>query len=237
VASFLTAALSLQTAVADLSDVVLPSQTRLAIEGLIEEYRHQEAFRAQGLRRRSKVIFHGPPGCGKTMAAKALANALGLPAYVVRFDAVVGSYLGQTAANLRQLFQFAEARQAVVVFDEVDALGKRRGSPSDVGELDRIVIALMQELELSVIQGVIVATSNLASSLDEALWRRFDLVVKFPAPSRNALQRFAKAKAKAYGVPTAALARGGLGGAKSFADAERAVEDLARRRLLGALRK
>ena len=98
------------------------------------------------------------------MTAQALANALRLPLYVVRFDSVIGSYLGQTAVHLREIFQYAETAQSVLLFDEIDALGKRRGHPSDVGELDRIVIALMQELEFSESKGLIIATSNLIAS-------------------------------------------------------------------------
>ena len=227
-AALLTGALSERTGAVRLEDVVLRPGTRRTFEELACEYRGQAELRARGIRRRSKLIFHGPPGCGKTLTAQALANALDLPMYVVRFDAVVGSYLGQTATHLRQLFQFAESTRCILLFDEIDALGKRRGNPSDVGELDRIVIALMQELELSQISGFVIATSNVPGSLDEALWRRFDLAVKFASPSRVEISRFARAKAKLFAIP---MTKGLLSTAArlhSYADVEKAVEDTAR---------
>ena len=123
------------------------------------------------------------------------------------------------------------------MFDEIDALGKQRGSPTEVGELDRIVIALMQELELSELQGFLVATSNLPDSLDHALWRRFDLEFKFPAPSKQEIARFAVSKGKVFGVTvTAALAQR-LSLLKNYAEVERAIEDEARRLALRGLKE
>jgi ATP-dependent 26S proteasome regulatory subunit len=116
--------------------------------------------------------------------------------------------------------------------DELDALGKRRGSPLDVGELDRIVIALMQELEHSRPAGLIVGTSNLAKHLDNALWRRFDLTLLFKAPTQKVLGVFAKrvASAKRIKLPPAVLKRAAR--ADSFADAESIVVGEARRQAL-----
>ena len=136
----------------------------------------------------------------------------------MRFDSVIGAYLGQTAAHLRQLFQFAESTRCVLLFDEIDALGKQRGSPTEVGELDRIVIALMQELELSDLQGFVVATSNLPDSLDHALWRRFDLAFRFPAPNRRETSRFSQAKAKAFSLKVTSALTKRLGSLKNYAD-------------------
>jgi len=231
-AALLTNALSQRTSGVQLEDVVMRPETRSMIDELVREFKGQEELRARGIRRRSKLIFHGPPGCGKTLTAQALANALRLPLYVVRFDAVVGSYLGQTATHLRQLFQFAESTRSVILFDEVDALGKRRGSPSDVGELDRIVIALMQELELSQVPGFVIATSNLPESLDVALWRRFDLSVKFAAPTKAEIGRFLHMKAKAFRIPVTKALLGEANRLRSYADVESAVEGAARRAAL-----
>ncbi len=131
----------------DLAAVTLPSATREELARLNLEWYHRVRLMERGIARRTKLLFHGPPGCGKSLTASALAKELQLPVYLVRFDAVIGAYLGQTAIHLRQLFHFAETTPCVLLFDELDALGKRRGNPTDVGELDRIAIALMQELE------------------------------------------------------------------------------------------
>jgi len=148
---------------------------------------------------------------------------------------VVGAYLGQTATHLRQLFQFADSTECILLFDEIDALGKRRGNPSDVGELDRIVIALMQELELSRIPGFVIATSNMPGSLDDALWRRFDLAVRFAAPSKREIARFAQVKAAEFRIPTTKSLKATTLRLKNYAEVEKAVEDAARSAALRGL--
>jgi AAA+ superfamily predicted ATPase len=181
------------------------------------------------------LLFHGPPGCGKSLTAKALANELGLPLFLVRFDAVIGAYLGQTAIHLRQLFHFAETTPCILLFDELDALGKRRGNPTDVGELDRIVIALMQELEHANPQGMIVGTSNLAKDLDDALWRRFDFTLEFKAPNQKALTSFARRVATEMNVDLPDEVLGKASKAKNFASAEAIVISEAREQALRGL--
>lgn len=224
----LTGALSQRAGTVRLTDVVLRPEARRVVEELVREFAGQARLKALGIPRRSKLLFYGPPGCGKTLTALALANELRLPLYVVRFDAVVGAYLGQTATHLRQLFQFADSTQCILLFDEIDALGKRRGSPSDVGELDRIVIALMQELELSCIPGFVIATSNMPGSLDEALWRRFDLAVKFAAPNKREIDGFARVKAKFFRLHSTKALLNAASRLKNYAEVEKAVEDAAR---------
>jgi len=215
-----------------LKDVVLAPAARRELESVILEWAKRDSLQQRGLAPRSKLLFHGPPGCGKSLTARALAYELEIPIYLVRFDAVIGAYLGQTAIHLRQLFFFAETNPCVLLLDELDALGKRRGNPLDVGELDRIVIALMQELEHSRPRGMIIGTSNLAKNLDDALWRRFDLALEFKAPSRTVLTKFAKrvASEKHITLPAAVMRR--VEGAGNFADAESLVVAEARRQVL-----
>jgi AAA+ superfamily predicted ATPase len=157
-----------------------------------------------------------------------------LPHYIVRFDAVIGAYLGQTAIHLRELFRFASGAPCVLLFDEIDALGKQRGNPLDVGELDRIVIALMQELEFLQTNGVVIATSNLPEHLDRALWRRFDLVLTFPQPNKNELASYIRKLRKKFNLKgnVPLIKRSGV---RSYADAEKFVEGEARRLALKEL--
>lgn len=233
--AFLAGALTRRFSPVQLEDVVLRRSTRKQLEDVAKEFKGQGLLAARGIRRRSKIILHGPPGCGKSLSAHALANKIGLPLYVVRFDSVIGAYLGQTAMNLRQLFHFAEVTACVLLFDEIDALGKSRGRLTDVGELDRIVIALMQELELSELNGFVIATSNLPGTLDLALWRRFDLAIPFPPPNRQEIAMFAKTKAKTFGVPLRQAALNRVLRLKNYSEIERSIEDEARRQTLGSL--
>lgn len=225
-------ALSPQHVSTKLSDVALRPKVRAELDTVLQEWRHQLELEAAGVRRRSRLFFHGPPGCGKSHTARALGVELGLPTYLVRFDGVIGAYLGQTAIHLREMFRFAERTPCVLVFDEVDALGKRRGNPLDVGELDRIVIAFMQELEHSQPKGLVIATSNLPRELDHALWRRFDLILEFPAPTKTELASFVSSLAKKYLSASPRRSKSGVLRAKSYAEAERIVEAEARKRVL-----
>jgi AAA+ superfamily predicted ATPase len=219
-AGILTTALTRIPTDLGFSGVTLTATARRELESLVLEWKHRAKLKERGIARRSKLLFYGPPGCGKSLTAKALATELDIPLFLVRFDAVIGAYLGQTAIHLRQLFHFAETTPCVLLFDELDALGKRRGNPADVGELDRIVIALMQELEHSHPQGLIIGTSNLAKHLDDALWRRFDFALEFKAPNPKVLISFAQRLASEMQVtlPEDVVAK--VAKAQSFANAE-----------------
>jgi AAA+ superfamily predicted ATPase len=216
-----------------LDKVVLQPSSRRELRQVVHEWQNRDRLRDHGLTPRSRLLFHGPPGCGKSLTARALARELGLPAYLVRFDAVIGAYLGQTAIHLRQLFHFAETTSCVLLLDELDALGKRRGNPLDVGELDRIVIALMQELEHSQPSGIIVGTSNMATHLDDALWRRFDLAQKFPAPRPATLKVYARELARTYKITLSQSLARRAARASSFAASEALIRAAARDKVLG----
>lgn len=230
-------ALTLVGASPSLEDVQLRRNIRASVENLRLEWKHRDKLSSSGLPRRSRLLLHGPPGCGKSITAAGFGAALGLPVYVVRFDAIVGSYLGQTAVHLRELFRFAESSPCLLLIDEIDALGRHRGDPLDVGELHRIVITLMQELEHVQPAGYIVATSNLPGQLDAALWRRFDLVVEFPRPDSRQRERFASLRSKALGVRLTAELRAQSRRASNYAEVEKLVLAEARRDLLARLER
>jgi AAA+ superfamily predicted ATPase len=125
----------------------------------------------------------------------------------------------------------------VLLLDEIDALGRSRGNTRDIGELDRVAISLMQELEHAEPKGLLVATSNLATALDRALLRRFDLVQEFRQPSGDELVRFARAEAARRELPvTTAIARQARG-SRSYANALRGITDHQRKTLLRTFEK
>ena len=217
---------------AALTDVRLTPQRRRVLMEVVSEHRHRVVLQANGLRPRSTLFFHGPPGCGKTLTARALATELGLPAFVVRFDALLGAYLGQTSLRLRETFQFAASRQCVLVLDEIDAVGRIRGKATDIGELDRVVISLMQQLDLVRPAGLIIAASNVPDELDLALRRRFELSIEFPAPSPSALMEYSKKLARSKRIPIVNGVSQKLASAKTFAAAEQILSDEHRRRIL-----
>lgn len=220
-----------------LESIVLSPASRAELSSVVKEWRHARALRVSGIEPRSKLLFHGPPGCGKSLTARAIGHELDLPVYMVRFDAVIGAFLGQTAIHLRQLFSFAERTPCILLLDELDALGKRRGNPLDVGELDRIVIALLQELEHAHPAGIVIGTTNLPKHLDDAVWRRFDLSVSFGAPTRATLLQFARSIARKWNVTLRASALEKAATCKSYAAAEGAVVAEVRRLRVASLER
>jgi hypothetical protein len=234
-AALLTDALTLVSPTVPLKALQLSVAAHADIDRLILEWTHRSALEAANLPRRRRGLFHGPPGCGKSATAAALAGALALPCYVVRLDAVVGAYLGQTALHLRELFRFAETTPCVLLFDEFDALGKQRGDTRDVGELHRIAITLLQEFEHTRPAGYVIATSNMPTHLDAALWRRFDLAIEFARPSRRDLERYTTARAKALKVRVDRKLRNAALSTSSYAQAEQLIVAEARQVVLQRL--
>jgi SpoVK/Ycf46/Vps4 family AAA+-type ATPase len=173
----------------ELDDLVLSASVRETLDRIVLERRRADLLGSYGFRPSSKVLFCGPPGCGKSVAAEALARKLYLPLATVRFDAVVSSYLGETAANLRKVFEFGRARPLVLLFDEFDAIGKERTASDEHGELKRVVNSFLQLLDGFHAETLTIAATNHQGLLDPALWRRFDEIVVFPRPTRDEIKQ------------------------------------------------
>lgn len=169
----------------DWERLIVPAKTKQMLQRIAEEHRRREVLAAGGLKPKQRILFYGPPGCGKTLAAKTVAGVLGYPLVTVRFDAVVSSYLGETAANLRRVFDFITRGQWVVLFDEFDAIGKDRDNPFEHGELKRVVNTLLQLMDAFRGESLLVAATNHEGLLDDALWRRFEAIVPFGMPSEQ----------------------------------------------------
>lgn len=170
-----------------LSDLVLDPQSQGALTQLIREVRNWTSLDAANLPRRNRLLLFGPPGCGKTTAVSALAHDLGRPLVTARVEGLISSYLGETATNLSNLFDFASTGSYVLFLDEFDSLGKMRADASDHGELRRVVNALLQQIDSYHGPSFIVAATNHSQVLDSALWRRFDAIVELGLPSEAEL--------------------------------------------------
>lgn len=177
-----------------MDDIVLAERNRRILEIVIEEHARADVLGTWGLRPIGRVLLCGPPGCGKTLASEVLAMELSLPLAIVRFDAVVSSLLGETAANLRKVLDFLTRERVVALFDEFDAIGKSRDDASEHGELRRVVNAFLQMLDGYRGRSMILAATNHEGSLDVALLRRFDEVMKFDRPDVAALRRLLDSK-------------------------------------------
>jgi SpoVK/Ycf46/Vps4 family AAA+-type ATPase len=217
----------------DWDRIILPEKQLSVLRQIAREHQRKDLLLAGGLKPRQKALFFGPPGCGKTLASQVLAGVLAYPLITVRFDAVVSSYLGETAANLRRVFEFIQTGQWVVLFDEFDAIGKDRDNPFEHGELKRVVNTLLQLMDAFRGESLLIAATNHETLLDKGIWRRFEAVVQFPVPAPQdrilLLQQFLR------GFDTTALnlesLSGKLNGATG-ADIERLCVEAARLALL-----
>ena len=166
------------------SDIILFPDTETHLKQIIEEFRKYDLLATYGLRPKAKVLFYGPPGTGKTLCAKVLSSVIGYPLVSVRFDSVISSYLGETASNLRKVFDYIENGRWIVLFDEFDIIGKQRDDPTEHGEIKRVVNNFMLMLENYNGDSLLISSTNHPQLLDVAVWRRFDDVIFFNLPDK-----------------------------------------------------
>ncbi|MGE3959934.1 MAG: 26S protease regulatory subunit [Vicinamibacterales bacterium] len=169
--------------------MVLPAETEERFARIESEYAARERLGAYGLKHRRTILLYGPPGCGKSLGAKRLAWNTGLPLMKVRFDALLSSFFGESAANLRAIFVAAQEKPCVLLLDECDFIARSRTNTRDIGEASRIVNTLLQLMEEYDAPGLLVATTNVEASLDAALFRRFDDVFFVPLPGREQIEK------------------------------------------------
>ncbi|GHV34694.1 ATPase [Synergistales bacterium] len=162
--------------------MVLSEEVETRLLSIEKEYAAKERLGKYNLSPKQKILLHGAPGCGKTLSAERIARNLGLPLFKVRFDALLSSYFGESASNLRAVFDYCKKEPIVLLLDECDFIAKSRVSSQDVGEVPRIVNMLLTLLDEYDAPGLVIATTNLKVTLDEALFRRFDDVIEIPMP-------------------------------------------------------
>ncbi|WP_425805187.1 AAA family ATPase [Desulfitobacterium sp. Sab5] len=170
-----------------LEDVILPESQKSALEQLIEEQKNADALNKHNIEPSNRLLLCGPPGCGKTMTAYAIGEALGLPIAYVRLDGLVSSYLGQTSTNLRKVFDSVRNQRIILFLDEFDAIAKKRDDSNELGELKRVVTTLLQNFDNMPSNVLLIAATNHEHLLDSAIWRRFNLTITMELP--NEVQR------------------------------------------------
>ena len=217
-----------------LEDLILPVAARQGIEELIEEQRRADVLRAHGLEPRSRILLVGPPGTGKTTLVEGIAEAVAVSMFVVRYEAMIGSYLGETAARLKRVFDYARTTPCVLFFDEFDAIGKERGDIHETGEIKRVVTSLLMQIDELPSYTIVAAATNHPELLDRAAWRRFQVRLNLPLPAQKELSAYIEAFMGHFGEPfgssPASIAKS-LGGI-SYAEAEQFCLDVRRRQVL-----
>jgi SpoVK/Ycf46/Vps4 family AAA+-type ATPase len=171
------------------SDLILDRGNQHLFLSLLDEFRKRDTLGAHGLRPRSRLLFCGPPGCGKTLCAEVFAHEADLPLLAVSMDVLVFSLLGETASNLRKVFDYAATQPVVLLLDEFDAIARLRDDDTLNGELRRVVNSLLTLIEKFRGHGFVIAATNHERQLDPAIWRRFDEVVFFQKPNNREIVR------------------------------------------------
>ena len=172
-----------------LAEMVVSAEVALKLERVLREQRYHERLSGHGLVPRRKLLLVGPPGTGKTLTASVLAAELRLPLFVARFDSLITKFMGESASKLRLVFESLKTTRGVYLFDEFDSLGLQRGSQHDVAEMRRTLNMFLQLIEQDASESLIVAATNHGESLDTALFRRFDDVIRYEAPDVSQIER------------------------------------------------
>lgn len=209
---------------------ILPNELLSNLQAIVRERLERDKLTAAGIAPTRSAILVGPPGVGKTISARWLAANLGKHLWVLDLTTVMSSLLGKTGSNLRAVFDHAKASEAVLLLDEIDAIAKRRNDESDVGELKRLVAAILQEVDSWPDSGLLLAATNHPELIDPALWRRFDMVLSFDAPSRvqleEGIRRFLGPQEELFSPFIGILAE--TYASQSLSDVERSINALRR---------
>ena len=182
-----------------LNDVFIEDEYREKIQRFVKEHSYREKLIEFGLEVDHKMMLYGASGCGKTMTAKAIGNALGKKVLILNLSNVVCARIGETSQNLKQIFDKAKREKAVLFLDEFDLLGKSRAyDDQDVGEMKRLVNVLIQQIDLLSSDVVLIGATNHAEMIDVALWRRFQLRIPYQLPDREALDNYYQSLRKSF---------------------------------------
>jgi len=217
-----------------LASMVLTAETEARLRRTLLEQTQQSVLRNHGLSPRRKLLLVGPPGAGKTMTAAALAGELHLPLFTVVLDSLISKFMGDTAGKLRLVFDAMRMTRGVYLFDEFDAIGAKRSSENDVGEIRRVLNSFLQFLEQDDSDSLIIAATNYPDLLDRALFRRFDDVIEYDLPDSGLLERLMRNRLAAFQTPRLSWAKvADAAQGLSHAEAARAADEAAKTTILG----
>ncbi|QEM03656.1 AAA family ATPase [Mucilaginibacter rubeus] len=168
---------------------ILAERIQAGLSQVVSERKNTTALLKHGLAPTKSVLFNGPPGVGKTMAAKWIAAKLNKPLLILDLAAVMSSFLGRTGNNIRFVLDYAKNTDCVLLLDELDAIAKRRDDSTEIGELKRLVTVLLQEIDDWPASGLLIAATNHPDLLDPAVWRRFEMVLNFTNPTTAQIEQ------------------------------------------------
>jgi len=181
-------------------DLIIEDQNIKICKDLIEEQHRSDLLRSYGLEPRHRILLTGSPGNGKTSLAEAMATHLMYPFFIIRYENLIGSYLGETASRLNNMFEYIKTRTCVLFFDEFDTIAKERGDTKETGEIKRVVSSLLLQMDRLPSYVVVITASNHPELLDRAVWRRFQIRINLGKPSELQIESFIKIFFKKAGI-------------------------------------
>lgn len=194
-----------------INDLILPDNILHVCQLIAQEQYRIDLLRSYGLEPRNRVLLIGPPGNGKTSLAEAIAESLTVPLYLVRYEGIIGTYLGETAVRLRKIIEHVSTRKCVLFFDEFETLGKERGDTHETGEIKRVVSSLLMQIDSLPSHVLVIGATNHPELLDRAVWRRFQVRINLPMPTRANIEvwfeRFQKKHKLELGYAPSTLAK------------------------------
>lgn len=217
-----------------ISELVLPREVLKVCQNVIEEQHRANLLRSYNVEPRNRILLVGPPGNGKTSLAEAIALSLYVPFYVVNYEAIIGTYLGETANRLKQLFTDIRTQHCVIFFDEFETLGKERGDIHETGEIKRVVSSFLLQIDSLPSHVIVIGATNHSELLDRAVWRRFQVHITLPKPEEENIFQWFEMFEKKYSIdfgPQKDLLKKELVGL-SFAEIEEFALSIIRRLIL-----
>lgn len=215
-----------------LNDMILHKSIKEALDRIIQEQRKVDLLLQHNLTPKRKLLLTGSPGCGKTMTAQAMAGELGLMVFIIRLDGLISKFMGESISKLRMIFDAMADHRGVYLFDEFDSIGSKRDQGQDVGEIKRVLNSFLINIEKDQSNSIIIAATNLPDSLDKALFRRFDDIIRFPLPKMVEIKNILKKNlagfplSKQNELSTIAKAAAGLNNADIVRACEEAIKEM-----------
>jgi len=169
----------------DFENLIISNEIKNQLDQIIREFKDADILSSYNLSYKKKILLCGNPGTGKTYTARIVSALLNIPLVYIRFDSIISSYLGETASNLRKVFDYIEQGTWIVLFDEFDIIGKNRDDIHEHGEIKRVVNNFLQMLDNFEGNSILFAATNHQYLLDSAIWRRFDDVLYYELPEKQ----------------------------------------------------
>lgn len=171
-----------------LDDLLFSEENKSALLQTIKEHKYIEELKKYNLKVDNKILLHGHSGCGKTTTAKAIATALNKSIVIINLSTLINAKIGETSKNVKAIFDKAIREKAVLFLDEFDQIGKSRESDDkDVAEMRRLVNTIIQLIDYLPTDSLLICATNFYNSIDTALFRRFQIKLKFEMPTEKEL--------------------------------------------------